>query len=116
MVFLVGDCEAGGGEEDEEGEVEVRQVPHSVGKGRYVKISWPAYHVPTAVQLQQMVTSIVAATGQKQILSQESGVEALAAYCAERSPRALLVHQTQDARVVAPRLAARLDKGPVQRI
>jgi electron transfer flavoprotein alpha subunit len=35
-------------------------------------------------------------------------VEALAAYHAARSPRALLLHQTQDARVVAPRLAGRL--------
>ena len=35
-------------------------------------------------------------------------VEALAAYCSERSPRAVILHQTLDARVVAPRVAGRL--------
>jgi len=35
-------------------------------------------------------------------------VEALAGYCTARSPRAILLHQTLDARVVAPRVAARV--------
>jgi electron transfer flavoprotein alpha subunit len=35
-------------------------------------------------------------------------VAALASYCGERAPRALLMHQTLDARTAAPRLAGRL--------
>ena len=35
-------------------------------------------------------------------------VAALAGYCGERSPRALVLHQTLDARTVAPRVAGRL--------
>jgi electron transfer flavoprotein alpha subunit len=35
-------------------------------------------------------------------------VEALARYCAERSPKLLLLHQSVDSRLVAPRLAGRL--------
>lgn len=35
-------------------------------------------------------------------------VAAIAAYCAEHSPKTILFHQTQAARLIAPRLAARL--------
>ncbi len=40
-------------------------------------------------------------------------VEALARYCSQQSPRALLFSQTYDARLVAPRLAGRLGSGVV---
>jgi electron transfer flavoprotein alpha subunit len=40
-------------------------------------------------------------------------VEALAQYCAKESPRALLFNQTFDARLLAPRLAARAAAGVV---
>jgi electron transfer flavoprotein alpha subunit len=40
-------------------------------------------------------------------------VEALAQYCAEESPRAMLFNQTFDVRLVAPRLAARAAAGVV---
>ncbi len=40
-------------------------------------------------------------------------VAALAAYCQERAPRAVFVHQSLDARVIAPRLAGRLGKAVV---
>jgi electron transfer flavoprotein alpha subunit len=40
-------------------------------------------------------------------------VEALAQYCAQRSPRLLLFSQSYDARLVAPRLAGRLGAGVV---
>ena len=40
-------------------------------------------------------------------------VEALAQYCAERSPRLLLFNQGFDIRLVAPRLAGRLESGVV---
>ncbi len=42
------------------------------------------------------------------VFQADACVAALAGYCSERSPRALLVHQTLDARLAAPRLAARL--------
>lgn len=38
----------------------------------------------------------------------DARVEALAAYCGERSPRAVVLHQTLEARTVAPRLAGRI--------
>jgi electron transfer flavoprotein alpha subunit len=40
-------------------------------------------------------------------------IEVLARYCAERFPKALLLAQTLDARLVAPRLAERLDSAVV---
>jgi len=40
--------------------------------------------------------------------SADACVSAIAGYCEHHSPRALLVHQSLDARVVAPRVAARL--------
>lgn len=40
-------------------------------------------------------------------------VQALCGYCEENNPRALILHQTLDARVVAPRVAGRLDKAVV---
>ncbi len=45
--------------------------------------------------------------------SADAAVAALAAYAGERSPKALLFHQTLDARVVAPRLAGRLGSAVV---
>lgn len=58
-------------------------VTHTVGKGRYIKIAWPPYHVPTATQLQQFVTALVTAVGQKAILSQETAVTLLMGYLGE---------------------------------
>jgi electron transfer flavoprotein alpha subunit len=43
-------------------------------------------------------------------------VEALAQYCTQESPRALLFNQTFDARLVAPRLAARAAAGVVMNV
>ena len=40
-------------------------------------------------------------------------VAALATYCEEQTPRALILHQTLEARVVAPRVAGRIDKAVV---
>ena len=40
-------------------------------------------------------------------------VEALAQYCSQHTPKALLFSQTFDARLVAPRLAGRLERGVV---
>jgi electron transfer flavoprotein alpha subunit len=46
----------------------------------------------------------------------DASVEALARYCAERSPKALLFPQTYDVRLVAPRLAGRLGCGIVMNV
>jgi electron transfer flavoprotein alpha subunit len=43
----------------------------------------------------------------------DAAVHAISAYCEGHNPRALIVHQTLDARVVAPRVAGRLDKAVV---
>ena len=43
----------------------------------------------------------------------DAAVHTISAYCEEHNPRALIVHQTLDARVVAPRVAGRLNKAVV---
>lgn len=43
----------------------------------------------------------------------DAAVKAISSYCEENTPRALILHQTLDARIVAPRVAGRLDKAVV---
>lgn len=68
-----------------EGEDKV-SMAHKVGTGVHVEVTWPPYHIPTAAQWQQFVTALVAATGQKPILAQETAVALLVAFAGKGDP------------------------------
>lgn len=60
--------------------------PHDVGKGRSVRVLWPPYQQLSAAQLKDLVSAITVASGGKQIMSAETGVEVLATAAGYRNP------------------------------
>lgn len=56
-------------------QVEERYAPHEMGGGSSLDIRWPPYQELTPSQVQSYVQSLQTATGNKAVLSQQTGIE-----------------------------------------
>lgn len=73
-------------EPEEPPAVQRKRRVHEVGDGRCVELSWPPFDTPTAAQLLSLAQALGVATGQKQILSQETATSVIVNYLGKGDP------------------------------
>lgn len=65
---------------------EIRSYKHRLGPGRTVDVVWGPYHDPTAQQTRELATAVGVMTGQKPVISQQTGTRIVVRHLGLGSP------------------------------